>query len=274
MISIEQVSFSYGEHPVLEHVDLAIPPGRITGLFGKNGVGKTTLLRLLCGLLFPREGRCSCFGRNPARREPTCLSDLFFLPEEFALPPVTGRRYTDMFAPFYPAFSVRDLGEYVERLEVDVDAVLTKLSHGQRKKFMVAFALATNCRLLLLDEPTNGLDIPSKTRLRAIIPEALGDDTVCIVSTHQARDLQDLINHVVILDGTRVVFDQTMRDVRAKLSYGVHPEKPDEALWAEPAPGGYQAVSLNREDSSGPMDLEALFNTVITVPERVGEVFA
>jgi ABC-2 type transport system ATP-binding protein len=109
-------------------------------------------------------------------------------------------------------FSVKkDFYEYLELLEVNETGKLNTLSFGQQKKFVIAFALACHTRVLILDEPTNGLDIPSKVRFRKLIASVMNEDRLIVISTHQIRDLENLIDHIVIVDEGKLLMKRFSR---------------------------------------------------------------
>ena len=206
MVELERLRFGYGRGTLFRDLDLALEPGAIYGLLGLNGAGKSTLLRLIAGLLFPTSGRVSVLGHEPARRKPAFLSKLFVLPEELNVPGITDRQYITARAPFYPDFDRPRFERHLEALEVPQGRKLSSLSHGQQKKFLLSFGLATNASLLMLDEPTNGLDIPSKGLFRRLVAEALEDDRIFVVSTHQVRDVEALIDFILVLHEGKVLF--------------------------------------------------------------------
>ena len=209
MIEINKLSFGYKNLPRLfADLNLQFAAGSICGLLGKNGVGKTTLLKIIAGLLFPNYGDCHVLGHKPQQRLPQFLQEIYFIPEEFYVPAVTGDTYVHLYAPFYKNFDNKILHNALNEFDLPSNKKLTTLSYGQKKKFLVAFALATNCKLLLLDEPTNGLDIPSKSQFRKLLAAMLTTDKSFIIATHQVRDLESLIDTVVILDEGRIVFNQ------------------------------------------------------------------
>lgn len=275
MIEIKNVSFAYGRGAeVLESLSMQLKPGSIYGLLGENGVGKTTLLKLMAGLLFPKEGEIRVLGHEPRKREAAFLQQIYFLPDTPVVEDFSLRYYVKLNACFYPNFSQNDLDRYVRDLEVDIDRPMRKLSFGQQKKAMLAFALACNTPLLLMDEPTNGLDIPSKSRLRRLIAAAATEDKCFVISTHQVRDLEQLIDPVVIMEKQRVLLNNTMEEVSRKLWFGVAAEKPSNALYAEPAMGGHFVVLPRRDDMpDSKVQLEALFNAAITNRAYFQETF-
>src|SRR5688500_1441763 len=217
MVEIQRLLFGYNAAPVFADLRFAVRPGTICGLLGAYGAGKSTLLKLIAGLLFAGSGSVRALGHDPGTREPKFLADVFMLPEELHVPQMRGRDYVAARAPFYPRFDADLFARYERELDVPQGAKLSSLSHGQQKKFLLAFGLATRARLVLLDEPTNGLDIPSKTVFRRVLAEALADDRAFVISTHQVRDLGALMDPIVILHQGRVLLDRTLAEIGARV---------------------------------------------------------
>lgn len=265
MIEIKNVSFRYGKGAtVLEQLNLQLKPGSIYGLLGENGVGKTTLLKMMAGLLFPNEGEIRVLGFEPRKREAAFLQQIYFLPDSPQVEEISLDNYVKLNACLYPNFSEADLRRYVADLEVDSRRAMHKLSFGQQKKAMLAFALACNTPVLLMDEPTNGLDIPSKSQLRRLIASAATEDKCFVISTHQVRDLEQLIDPIVIMERQRVLLNNSMAEIDDRLWFGVAAEKPENCLYAEPAMGGYYVVTPRTEGMpESKVQLEALFNAAI-----------
>jgi ABC-2 type transport system ATP-binding protein len=280
MINLQDISFNYNGRKTADlfhQLNLEIKSGTICGLLGKNGAGKTTLLRLIIGLLFPTHGSCQVMQHEPRKREPFLLRDIYFIPEEFHVPPITIRAYVNLFSPFYEKFSHADLDKYLQEFSLPFNKKLTTLSYGQKKKFLVAFALATNCRLLLLDEPTNGLDIPSKSQFRKLLASSCTIDKTIIISTHQVRDLQNLLDSIVILDNGKIIFNQTINAVTEKLQFTGQQNLPDtsDVIYAEKILGGYMTLKPKTNDAAhaSEADLEILFNAVTNHPEKIQSLF-
>ena len=275
MIEIKNLTFAYGKETLFAGLNLTAAPGNIYGLLGKNGAGKTTLLKLLAGLRFLKDGECEVMGYDPGQRLPSFLEDLFFLPEEFSLAEVSAGKFERLYAPFYPRFSPDLFREYMKEFELDYHKNLKVYSFGQKKKFLLAFGLARNSRLMLLDEPTNGLDIPSKRQFRKILASALADDQTVIIATHQARDLENLIDPVIILDEGRVIFNQFLEEVANRLTVRLLSESPEpgESLYTEKTVTGYSAVVENKDDHEAGVDLEILFNAVTSNAEGISRIF-
>ena len=259
MIHVENLTFSYSKKKtVFNGLNLDIPTGGIAGILGPNGAGKTTLLKLLTGLMFPKSGTINVMGDTPGDRLPRFLEELYYVPDEFMIPAIRGKRFAELYKPFYPRFDSAQFDRLLTDFEVETDEKLNKMSLGQKKKFMVAFALATNCRLLVFDEPTNGMDIPAKNVFRKVAAGSLHDDQLMLISTHQVADISRLIDRVLIIDRGQVLLNSTTWDISQRYAF-VTTGSAAGALYAEEAPGGFRAVvPANGEQTE--IDLELLFN--------------
>ena len=216
-------------------------------------------------------------GEDPSRRAPGLLSRIFVLPEELNTPSISEKEFLLSYTPFYPGYDRLQFDRYLGEFDVPRNKKLNKLSLGQKKKFILSFGLACGSELLVLDEPTNGLDIPSKGLFRRLVAEALTEDRIFIISTHQVRDVESLIDPITILHEGRVLFEHDMAQVNDKLHMtrtSTPPAADAEGLiYSEAAVGGYWAVWKGPDMNGGPIDLEILFNTVISRPEVYAELF-
>lgn len=265
MITIKDLTFSYKKQPPLfEGLTFSLQPGSITGLLGKNGAGKTSLLKLIAGLLFPQSGVVEVLAHSPGKREPSFLSEVFFVSEEFYLPAITIKGYVKANSPFYPKFNPELLTRLLREFELPEDKFIDKLSYGQKKKFLISFALATRCRLLVLDEPTNGMDIPSKAIFRKVMAGALDEDQLVLISTHQVKDVEMLIDKILILDNGKVILEKDMLEISSQLQFSnSHTPDGEHILYSEMVPGGYKIITPQRNGSSS-VDIELLFNAITT----------
>jgi len=277
MVEVKALGFGYDREPLFQDTNLVLEPGQIYGLLGLNGAGKSTLLRLMSGLLFPGSGAIAAWNHDPARREPDFLARVFVLPENLNVPAVTDREYVRTLAPFYSSFDHERMEQYLREFSIPRGKKLTTLSLGQRKKFLLSFGLACNASLLLLDEPTNGLDIPSKGLFRRLVAEALTDQQVIVISTHQVRDVESLIDLIVILHEGKVLFNRSVADVSSNIRISHGMRRPDDTaaglLYSEPTVGGFATVwkEVNADDEQ--LDLEVLFNAVIAKPDIYSALF-
>ncbi len=272
MIDLKQLTFGYTPRKRLfDGLDLQVRAGSMCGLLGKNGAGKTSLLRIIAGLLFPDGGSSRVLETESEGRSPDLLGEIYFVPEEFALPEISAESFVATRAPFYPRFDRKSLTEALAELEVPETAGLHTMSYGQRKKFLIAFGIAAGSRVVLLDEPTNGLDIPSKSRLRKLLIGSLSEERAFVISTHQVRDLSAILDPIVILDEGKILLDVDVETLGRRLKSRIQSQEPADgvALWQERVPGGYQVLEANDGDAPGEVDVELLFNAVTQQPDRL-----
>lgn len=266
MIRINQLSYRYSRRKeILSCLDLELASGKIYGLLGKNGAGKSTLIRNIAGTLFPTQGSCKVLGYEPGRRQIEFLRELFFVPEECFLPNLSIGRFIDIYTPYYPHFDKEQYHSYLKEFAIDPKQHLQALSFGQKKKVMIGFALAANTRLLIMDEPTNGLDIPSKVLFRNMIKEASHSDKLVLITSHQVRDLDELITDLIIMDHGEVLLHETKEDVINKLLFRTTdaPSKDSNLLYEEKQANGWAQILKNPLGLKSPVDMELLFNAML-----------
>lgn len=236
---------------------------RIYGLLGKNGTGKSTLLYLLSGLLRPNNGYVSVDGVEARKRQPEVLRDIFLVTEEFELPAMRLSEYVKIYRPFYPNFSDEILDNCLKDFELDRNVKFNELSMGQRKKAYIAFAMATNTKYLFMDEPTNGLDIPSKSQFRKVIAQNMTEERTVIISTHQVHDVEQMLDHIIILDQRSVLLNASMQDIQEQFTFEYRSlqEMDESVLYAEPTLQGNAVITKRQEgNAETQVNLELLFN--------------
>ena len=277
MIKVENLSFTYpkSKHMVLHDFSFSLEAGRVYGLLGRNGAGKSTLLYLITGLLTPKKGKIMYHDINVRSRLPMTLQDMFLVPEEFELPSISLKKYIDLNAPFYPNFSKEDMYKYLHCFEMDMDVNLGALSMGQKKKVFMSFALATNTSLLLMDEPTNGLDIPGKSQFRKFMASGMTDNKTIVISTHQIRDIDKMLDSVMIMDESRVLLNESTVHICEKLCFKESDDRSliDKALFAVPSLHGNSLLLLNEHNEDSDINIELLFNAILAQPQKITKLF-
>ena len=277
MIKVENLSFTYpkSKHMVLHDFSFSLEAGRVYGLLGRNGAGKSTLLYLMTGLLTPKKGKIMYHDINVRSRLPMTLQDMFLVPEEFELPSISLKKYIDLNAPFYPNFSKEDMYKYLHCFEMDMDVNLGALSMGQKKKVFMSFALATNTSLLLMDEPTNGLDIPGKSQFRKFMASGMTDNKTIVISTHQIRDIDKMLDSVMIMDESRVLLNESTVHICEKLCFKESDDRSliDKALLAVPSLHGNSLLLLNEHNEDSDINIELLFNAILAQPQKIANLF-
>ena len=274
MIEINNLNFNYGKTPVFSGITLNFAEGNIYGLLGENGVGKTTLLKLISGLLAPTSGTCKLDGLTAYDRLPQMLQRIVMLPDAVSLPDsTTPQRYVDELRAFYPTFSEGEFLHLMQELEVDPLRLFKEMSFGQQKKSLIAITLALGTDYVLLDEPTNGLDIPSKAQLRTILTKRTSERSTIIISTHQVRDVENLIDPIVILSHNDVLLNASVQRITERISFVYDTVQRPDALYSELMPQGYLNVVLNTEGEESNLNIEALFNAVLHNKNIFKELF-
>lgn len=278
MVQLEGVNFGYKrKQSLFDQLDLKVEAGNIYGLLGRNGAGKSSLLRLIHGLLFPREGTVEVMGFEPRKRQQALLSEIYMISEEQYIPNMKIKNFVATYAPFYPKFDQQQFLKLLQEFELDANLHLKRLSTGQKKKALLSFGLATNCKLLLLDEPTNGLDIPSKAQFRQLVLDAISDERTFIISSHQIRDLHSLLDTIVILDKGKIIFQESLGSIMDQLIFQVEyqlPNDDEELIYSERVPGGYMTIRPNNGlTDSLEADIEILFNAIISNADDINKQF-
>ena len=264
MIQIQDMSFGYksSKKSVLSNVNLQLNPGSIVGLLGKNGTGKTTLLNLITGQLFAKEGVITIDDENVKTKSKSILEKLYFIPEELNVPSLSLENFIKLYSPFYKDYSQEVMDECMREFDLKYEnKSLNKLSMGTKKKVMICFAIATNVPYLLMDEPTNGLDIPSKRIFRKLINSHMSEDRTIVISTHQVHDVEKMIDHIVIIGERGLIINDTIDGVSEKYTFGTMPK--GEVLYSEKSIEGNLCMARRKEsEEETPVSLELLFEAV------------
>ncbi|MEJ5272850.1 MAG: ABC transporter ATP-binding protein [Spirochaetota bacterium] len=274
MIECKNIHFGYSKDPLFNDLSANFENGHIYGLLGKNGAGKTTLLKCIAGLLHLKSGEIDVLGRKSIKKEPEILKDIFFFPENFFLPSLSGEKYYKLYSRFYPNFNEEYFLKTCVDFEIQLDKNLRTLSFGQKKKFYLAFGLSTFAKIMLLDEPTNGLDIPSKTAVRKKIAESLTENQTFIISTHQVRDLSQLFDYIIILHNGKIIFNNSIDYITDNYSIKIktinqNNEKEEiESIYYEESTIGKIYLVKNKGNNSN-IDLEFFFNAAISNPNSI-----
>lgn len=273
MITIENLAFSYGKTPVLNNITMTLEEGHVYGLLGENGVGKTTLLTLLCGLKKLQSGSIETDGMNPYDRDPMFLQNQYYLPDEVTPYNQSAKRFAEFNGRFWPNFDMDKFLQIMSEFENDPSKKMNKMSCGQLKKTYISFALACGAKYLFMDEPTNGLDIPSKAQFRKAVMKYTADDSIVVISTHQVRDLENIIDPIVILDKCDVLLNADMQTISEKLYFDYGTTIRQDSLYSEQLPGGFIQVVPNEDGEDSKVNVEALFNAVHNNKEQIKNIF-
>lgn len=264
MIETREISYRYSrKKEIFEDLSFRLAQGGITGLFGLNGEGKTTLLKLLAGQLLYKSGEIKIFDEDPKQRRVSFLHSVFYLPEVIKVPKgITVGRFFDTMKVFYPNFSDDVAQDALAAFGLKNDRVMKRGSQGEQKKMMLAFALALRAPVLLLDEPTNGLDIPSKGVFRRLIAKHITEEQTIIISTHQVRDLEQVIDRVMVLQDAHILLNESLFDLTER--FCVRETKTGEAaLYTEITPMGQVGLFERKEGDEYNFSTELFFNGLL-----------
>ena len=279
IMQVERIAFNYGwrqQKSVFSDFSLSLERGKVYGLLGLNGAGKSTLIYLMAGLLTPKSGRVTIDGCNVRDRLPSTLGNLFVVPEEFELPHMSLKEYATLNGALYPRFSYDDLLRNLELFDIHPEIKsLSSLSMGQKKKVLMSFAFATHTDLMLMDEPTNGLDIPGKSQFRRLVAREMSDNRTIVISTHQVRDIDNCIEHVVIIDNSKVLLDESVARITSKLQFveNATAAEAKSAIYSQPSVTGYSIVVPSNGGDETEINLETLFNATLGNRDKITEIF-
>ena len=279
IMQVERIAFNYGwrqQKSVFSDFSLSLERGKVYGLLGLNGAGKSTLIYLMAGLLTPKSGRVTIDGCNVRDRLPSTLGNLFVVPEEFELPRMSLKEYATLNGALYPRFSYEDMLRNLEIFDINPEIKsLSSLSMGQKKKVLMSFAFATHTDLMLMDEPTNGLDIPGKSQFRRLVAREMSDNRTIVISTHQVRDIDRCIEHVVIIDNSKVLLDESVARITSKLQFveNATTAEAKSAIYSQPSVMGYSIVAPSNGGDETEINLETLFNATLGNRDKITEIF-
>ena len=279
IMQVERIAFNYGwrqQKSVFSDFSLSLERGKVYGLLGLNGAGKSTLIYLMAGLLTPKSGRVTIDGCNVRDRLPSTLGNLFVVPEEFELPRMSLKEYATLNGALYPRFSYEDMLRNLEIFDINPEIKsLSSLSMGQKKKVLMSFAFATHTDLMLMDEPTNGLDIPGKSQFRRLVASEMSDNRTIVISTHQVRDIDRCIEHVVIIDNSKVLLDESVARITSKLQFveNATAAEAKSAIYSQPSVTGYSIVVPSNGGDETEINLETLFNATLGNRDKITEIF-
>lgn len=267
MIDFKNVDYSYSSKNVINNLSFEIEKGGVYGLLGENGTGKTTMIGLMGGMLRAGRGTVKTLGFNSFDKDVEMYKELFIIPEEFMLPSISLNKYIKTYSPFYPKFSHEDMASYIERFRIDPTQRTDRMSMGQRKKCIIAFCFASNCNIMLLDEPTNGLDIPSKIVFRSIIAEKANEDRIILLSTHQIRDIDSILDTLMIIDNDELLLKSTIANIEEKLAF-VSSVTAINSIYTE----SNISIVENNGELETPINIEILFNATITNKNEINRI--
>lgn len=255
-------------------LSMELGDGGVYGLLGRNGAGKTTLMKLVAGLLRCDGGKVLVDGMVPSDRCEEFLDRIYYVPENINVPDMTVAGFASFYGGFYSGYDGNVMKECLETFGVKPMERLVRLSFGQKKKAVISFALSLDVPLLLLDEPGNGLDIPSRLSLRRLLSEYSARGKTVLLSTHQVRDVADVLDRMAVIDAGRLLLDVPLDAVAERLDFVKSAEPMPRAVYSERTASGYvNIVGKSGAGEGHDVDMEVLFNASLAIGRQFQELF-
>lgn len=230
VVEARGLSKSYGSFQALSDVNISIPLGRIVGLIGANGAGKTTMLNAILGLI-RYQGELKVLGQNPGKDRARLMENVSFISDVATLPRwMRVSQALDYVESVHPNFSRDKALEYLARTEIPLDKKIRALSKGMVTQLHLAIVMAVDARLLVLDEPTIGLDIIFRKRFYSnLLGDFFDNERTIIVTTHQVEEIEHILSDAIFIREGRIVMNETMDDIAEKfLEVTAEADKADE----------------------------------------------
>ncbi len=218
VIEVEALGVRYGKITALDGVSLQVEPGAVYALLGRNGAGKSSLVRCLLGHRRPDAGRTALFGRDSWRHRHRLMARLGVVPEEPDAPPaMTAEQLGRFSSKLYPRWNAGAYAARLARFEVPMDLAFARLSKGQKAQVMLSLALAPAPRLLVLDDPTLGLDaVARKAVYEELVVELADRDLTVFLTSHDLRGVEAVATRVAVLSAGRLLLDEPLEDLKGR----------------------------------------------------------
>lgn len=212
MIEIKDLSLSYGGRKVLDNMNLKLDDGKIVGLVGENGTGKSTLMRILAGLEKNYKGEVTIEGQRPGEETNSLVS---YQPDHLPFyPSMRVREIGDLYKRFYKDF---DLSRYFKLLAffgIDKDLRVKECSKGMRDKVQIAATLSRRTKIYLLDEPMTGIDPKARRIMLKTIIENFDYQGILIISTHLISEIERILDQVIAISDGKIILDKGVDEIR------------------------------------------------------------
>ena len=219
VLECKDLSKHYGNAPALNHVSLAVEPGRIVGLLGPNGSGKTTLIKLANGLLVPSSGVVTIDGHAPGPETKELVS---YLPERTAIPTwMSTEQLVDFYQDFYQDFRKEAAEEMLTHLNIRLTQRIKQMSKGTREKVQLIMVMSRAAKLYLLDEPIGGVDPATRDYILSTIIGNYNPEAAVIISTHLIADVEKVLDEVIFINQGQVVLQSSVDEIREEKGMSV-----------------------------------------------------
>ena len=214
LVKCSNLCKSFDNKKILDNINLVIPRGKIFGLLGKNGRGKTTLLKLINDLLTPTNGEISINGEKPGINSKRIIS---YLPERTYLDKgMTISQILKFFEEFYEDFNKKKALKLLKDLDLDVNVKISKMSKGMQEKLQLILVMSRDAELYILDEPLGGVDPATRDYILDTILSNFNEKASVIISTHLISDIERILDEVIFIDKGKIVLTSSADELRTK----------------------------------------------------------
>ena len=214
LLECKNLCKSYGKKTVLKNINLTIPRGKIIGLLGKNGTGKTTLIKLINDLLVPTSGEILINGKKVGVESKNVIS---YLPERTYLDKsMTVREVIKFFSEFYEDFDSKKAEKLIKDLDLDINSKLSKMSKGMQEKVQLVLVMSRKAQLYILDEPLGGVDPATRDYILDTILSNFNEGASVIISTHLISDIERILDEVIFIDKGKIILTSDTDKLREK----------------------------------------------------------
>ncbi len=214
ILEIKDLNKSYGKKQILKDINITLEKGKIIGLLGKNGVGKTTLIKLINDLLTPTSGEILVNGKPVGVESKKIIS---YLPERTYLnKQMKVSEVIEFFKDFYEDFDEKKAIKLLKDLDLDVNEHLSKMSKGMQEKVQLVLVMSRNADLYILDEPLGGVDPATRDYILDTILSNFKDGASVIISTHLISDIERILDEVIFIDNGQIILQSDADKLRKK----------------------------------------------------------
>ncbi len=211
IISAQNLSKSYGKHLVLNNMSFTLPRGEVIGLFGPNGCGKTTFMKILTGLIHDYKGSVVINGLRPGEKTKAVTA---YLPEQsFVHDWMRNIDAVNYFDDFFKDFNREKALDMINRFDLKLDQKAKSMSKGQQEKLLLSLTMARDAQLYILDEPMGGVDPATRGQILDFIMKNYAGNSTLLISTHLINDLEDVFTHAVFLGNGKVLLNDSVENI-------------------------------------------------------------